>query len=424
MFLIFRRIMIKVHASWVIIWILLLQLATVTTCPLGCNCHRDNTNCRNASLTSVPANVTSNTTAIDISFNIISCLRNKDFVNLTHLKTIFLNNNNISQLEPYVFHQTKKLLLLYLNNNKIVEINDSLFQFLTNLKYLHLQDNRLRHIQPWLFKYNPDLLILDISGNNIINFEPNTFISNHILSWVNIKGNPLAMPVKWKTLLNSSLNVLDIEFCDAPRPSIRAFQNIPVLRMTGPKNKAVLSLHEFTSFQDILGLDVNEIMYLKLKLFRRLYSLSYGLIYNMTIGEDLNVVSLTGEDILCYCENQNLWFWCNEQSPTPCPKITTNSEKYKFLECDIQSYHVNDTLEDQHKSNISDKGRRNRAFWLFRHPVSWKTIRKTLLYASVPGCIIILVIGVYIVKRVRRQRDRKRTETSAVYSELNTSSSY
>jgi hypothetical protein len=413
--------MIKMRLSWVIISTLLLQLATVATCPLGCTCYRENTNCRNSSLSSVPANLTSNTAVIDISFNIISCLRNQDFVNLTHLKTIFLNNNVILQLEPYVFHKAKNLLHLYLNNNKIVDINISVFHFSENLRYLYLQNNRIRHIHPQLFEHNPYLLILDISGNHISKLEPNTFKSNHILSWVNVKGNPLTMSLEWHSLMNISFNVLDIEFCDASRPSLNAFQKIPVLKMMGPEHKAVMSLDDFTSFHDVLGLDMNEIMYLKLKLFHGLYSLSYGLIYNMTIGEDLNVVSLTGDNILCYCEHHDLWFWCYEQSLTPCPKIMTNSEKYKFLECDIQSYNVNATLQHVSGSKTSDEDRRNKLYWSFRQPVSWKTIRNTLLYASVPGCIIILVIVAHIVKRVQRDRDRKETGTSPVYSELNTS---
>jgi hypothetical protein len=412
--------MIKVPVNWAIFLALLLQFATVATCPLGCKCYRDSINCRNASLTLVPANVTNNTVMIDISFNIISILRNRDFVHLTHLKTIFLNNNDISQLEPYVFYQTKNLLHLYLNDNKIVDINFSVFQSSKNLRYLYLQNNRIRHIQPQLFKHNPDLLILDISGNCINKLEPNTFKSNHILSWVNVKGNPLTMPVKWKPLLNGSLNVLDIDFCAAPSPSVSAFQKIPIMKTITQKNETSLGLDDFTSFQDVLGLDMNEIMYLKLKLFHALYSLSYGLTYNMTVGEDLNVVSLTGDNILCYCKHQNLWFWCNKHSLTSCSNITTNSEKYKFLGCDIQSYNVNSTLKYMNESKTSDLGRRNKLYWSFHHSVSWKTIKHTLLSAAVPGCIVVLVIGAYIVKRLRRRRNRNETGTSPVYSEMKT----
>jgi hypothetical protein len=410
--------MMKVPVSWVAVGTLLLQLTTVATCPLGCTCHKENTNCSNSSLTSVPANVTNNTTVIDISFNIISTLSNQDFVNLKHLTTIFLNNNDILQLQPYVFYKNKNLLHLYLNNNKITEINVSVFQSLKKLRYLYLQNNRIRFIQPQLFEYNPDLLMLDISGNHINNLEPNTFQNNRVLSWVNVKGNPLSLPLKWDTLNNTFLNVLDIEFCDTPKPSLSAFQKIPVLKMIEPKHKAVVSLDEFTSFQDVLGLDVNEIMYLKLKLFRGLYSLSYGLIYNMTIGDDLNVITLTGDKILCYCKYLDLWFWCNEQSLTSCPNIIS-LEKYTFLECNNRNNNINFPLNDSNESKTSDKNTRNKLFWSVHHTVSWKTIRNVLLYASVPGCIIVLVIGAYIIKRIKRKRSTKETDTSPAYSQLN-----
>lgn len=404
-----------------IMTIILQQLAGVSPCPTSCSCHREYTNCRNSLLASVPANVTRNTTDIDISFNTISVLKNQDLAELPHLKVIFLNNNDISQLEPYVFHQTKKLLYLYLNNNKIVEINISLFQFSKKLRYLYLQNNAIRFIHSQLFEHNSNLVMLDISRNSIHKLEPYTFESNPILSWVNIRGNPLTFPLEWKTLCSDCFNVLDVEICGSSSTHVSVFQQVPSLKLMGIKHSTFLNLDEFTSLENVPGLNRNEIDYLKLKLFYRLYSLSYGSINKIQIGEDFNVVSMTEDTILCYCEYHGFWYWCNEQGQTTCRNITTKNEIYKLLECDVQRYNVTTAPDNKLKNMTSDRGRNMRIFGPFHRPVNWKTIRNTLLYASVPLCIIMLVIGVKIVKIVRRRRSRSETADPSIYLQLNTS---
>jgi hypothetical protein len=400
--------------SWIIIASLFLQMATAVPCPSICSCYGENVNCSHASVTSVPVDVMSNTTQFDASFNLIPILKNEDFVHTKHLKIIFLNNNNILRLEPYVFHQTEELLHLHLNDNKIIEINVIVFQFSKKLRYLHVQNNRIRYIHPQLFECNPDLVILDISGNQIQRLESNTFQCNPILSWVIVSGNPLTLPLEWKALFNGSLNVLDIEFCDDPNSSLNAFQMVPSLHLLRENYSSFVTLHDFISFENVLGLDVNEAEFLKLKLFQYLQSSVYASIYKMTIGEDLNVISLTGDAILCYCKYHNFWFWCNEQKPTMCPNFMTISEKNKFLECDAISAprHIAESV-------TSDSDGSDQRFWPFRRPVNWKNVRETLLYASIPGCIVVLVIATYIVKRIRKRRIRKQLRNSCVYSAVN-----
>lgn len=409
--------MIKMPPDQVMIATLLLQFFTASSCPPNCSCDTRNTNCSRISLTAVPATVDNDTTLINVSFNNISTLTNKDFDNLTHLESILLNNNDISHLEPHVFHRTKKLLRLNLNNNKIVEMNLNLLKSLNHLRHLYLQNNIIQHIHPKLFEYNPHLVLLDISGNRIHNFEPKTFQNNPILSWVNVRDNPLTLPLEWNTLFYNTFNVLDIEFCDSPNSTISAFQKIPSLSLVGKKYTTVLNLDEFTSFPKDFGLDLNEIAYLRTKQFCSLNRFSFESVSTMTIGEDLNVMSTTGDDILCYCRRHEYWFWCAEKPQTPCQNAVTKSEKYKILECNIDPQNIT-SAQKQAKENTSDMDKRGRLFGSYDRPINWKTIRNTLLYAAVPVCIIVLVIGVFVTKRVRLAR--KKTGSLPFYSEVNT----
>jgi Leucine-rich repeat (LRR) protein len=405
----------------VILAIVLVTPAGVSPCPTNCSCHRGYTNCRQASLTSLPTNVTNDTTVFDVSFNNISFVKNYDLVELPHLNLILLNNNKIFLLEPYIFHRTRRLHYLYLNNNRIVVINVSMFQFSKNLRYLYLQNNVIRYIHPQLFEHNPELVILDISGNNILKLQPNTFDSNPILSWVNIRDNPLALSLGWTTLFGDCFNVLDIEFCDSSNPSISAFQKIPSLESLGTEHSTALSLDEFTSLQNVPGLHSSEIEYLKFKMFHRLYSLSYGSINNMKIDEDFNVISMTGGNVLCYCEHYGFWYWCSEQSQTTCKGVKTKTEIYNFLGCYIQRYNATIVPGSKSGNKTSNRGRMKRLFGSFYRPVNWKTIRNTLLYASVPFIIIMLVIGVKIVKTVRKRRSKIESTNSSYYLQVNTS---
>jgi len=409
--------MIKIPPGQVMIATLLLQFIIVSPCPLNCSCYKANKNCSRISLTAVPVSVDINTTAIDMSFNNISTLTNKDFVNLTHLETVLLDNNDISSLEPYVFHQTKKLLHLSLNNNKIFVLNLNLLKSLKYLRHLYLQNNVIQYIHPKLFEHNIHLVLLDISGNHIQNFEPKTFQNNHILSWVNVRDNPLKLSLEMKTLFNNTFNILDIEFCYSTNSSINAFQKVPSVNLIGTKYTTVVNLDEFTSFQDALGLDPNEAAYLRMKLFSRLHRFSFESVHTLTIGDDLNVMSTTGEDILCYCEHYGFWFWCAEQPMTRCEKTVTDSEKYKILGCNIDTYNATSAQKEANE-NISDMNKSGRLFWPHHRPVDWKTIQNMLLQAAVPMIIIVLVIGAYIFRRARLARNE--TGSLSSYSAVKT----
>jgi hypothetical protein len=280
-----------------------------------------------------------------------------------------------------------------------------------------LQNNLIQNIHPKLFEHNPHLVLLDISGNHIQNFEPTTFQNNHILSWVNVRDNPLKLSLEMKTLFNNTFNILDIEICDSTNSSISAFQKVPSVNLIGTKYTTVVNLDEFTSFQDVLGLDLNEAAYLKMKLFCHLNRFSFESVHKMTIEDDLNVMSTTGEDILCYCQHYGFWFWCVEQPMTRCEKTVIKSEKYKILGCNVDTYNATSTQKEA-KENISDMNKRERLFWLHHHPLDWKIIQNTLLQAAVPMFIIVLVIGAYIFRRARLAR--KETVSLPSYSAVKT----
>ncbi|KAG8367642.1 hypothetical protein BUALT_Bualt16G0094200 [Buddleja alternifolia] len=106
--------------------------------------------------------------------------------NLTNLKQVLLQNNNISGHIPKELGYLPNLQTLDLSNNKLsAHIPDSL-GFLNHLQYLRLNNNTLSGAVPLSLASLPQLAFLDLSFNNLSGPVP-TFPTKTF----NILGNPL-----------------------------------------------------------------------------------------------------------------------------------------------------------------------------------------------------------------------------------------
>nr|2R9U_A Chain A, Variable lymphocyte receptor [Petromyzon marinus]2R9U_B Chain B, Variable lymphocyte receptor [Petromyzon marinus]2R9U_C Chain C, Variable lymphocyte receptor [Petromyzon marinus]2R9U_D Chain D, Variable lymphocyte receptor [Petromyzon marinus] len=91
-------------------------------CPSQCSCDQTLVNCQNIRLASVPAGIP------------------------TDKQRLWLNNNQITKLEPGVFDHLVNLQQLYFNSNKLTAIPTGVFDKLTQLTQLDLNDNHLKSI--------------------------------------------------------------------------------------------------------------------------------------------------------------------------------------------------------------------------------------------------------------------------------------
>lgn len=152
-------------------------------CPDECDCHyfRINwvTDCSDSNLTEVPYD------ELSLSVYILD-----------------LNGNNITTLKPFP--------------------ND------IKMRRLQIADNRLTRIEKEAFKGLEYLIDVDFSGNNISFVDPEAFLDARGLLNVELQENPLTK-VEGPFLVSSTLQYLDISFCNLSSINSQFFDNITSL---------------------------------------------------------------------------------------------------------------------------------------------------------------------------------------------------
>ncbi|CAG9859594.1 unnamed protein product [Phyllotreta striolata] len=149
---------------------------------------------------------------LDLSKNQIEYINLKDlksvkYLNLAHNKIniatvltininntveeLFLDRNNIKEIEPNAFIKYHKLKHLHLFRNKI-KLKSLSFNGLINLKKLYINSNCIKYLPKGVFKDLYNLTLLDLSQNNLTVLEFNdTFASLRHLEVLNLSKNSL-----------------------------------------------------------------------------------------------------------------------------------------------------------------------------------------------------------------------------------------
>ncbi|CRL08375.1 CLUMA_CG021286, isoform A [Clunio marinus] len=116
-------------------------------------------------------------------------IQRSDLENLTFLKVLSLNDNEINQLLADTFDDMTNLEYLSLSKNKIKELPDNVFRALTNLQGLYIDSNELSEISFKVLENNTMLKELALNNNQLeyINSE----IFGHLvnLEYVNLSSN-------------------------------------------------------------------------------------------------------------------------------------------------------------------------------------------------------------------------------------------
>lgn len=117
-----------------------------------------------------------------------------------NLENLYLNDNNITNIQKETFQNSRKLRRIYLNNNRLQNFQDNTFATLENL------------------------LILDISNNNIEAFPDNIFSGLLSIVELHVDNNPISLPTK-KCYSNKFLKSKVLKFDSGAKIKIYVCEN-------------------------------------------------------------------------------------------------------------------------------------------------------------------------------------------------------
>ncbi|XP_053670398.1 uncharacterized protein LOC128720726 [Anopheles nili] len=186
----------------------------------NCKCSwksgRRSADCTNQRLQVVPKELSSELQILDLSHNQIFELTSETFViaqqmnlqklylrynamhrvhrdafrNLTILIELDLANNNLTVIEPGVFHDLIKIRVIILNNNQLERIDSNLFQGLQYLTKVHMRSNRLVRIAQTSFVNVPNLSQIELDHNELKSLQKESFTGLDKLTSLSLTNNP------------------------------------------------------------------------------------------------------------------------------------------------------------------------------------------------------------------------------------------
>lgn len=135
------------------------------------------------------------------------------FKHFPNLKIINLSQNQIDFLDQFTFEDSRKdsLVELVLERNKISKLNSRIFgENLSSLKEINLNQNQIELIEDFTFEYLSSLEYLDLTRNNLNYLSRNTFAGLKNLKKLFLSYNPFKTFDSNTFMHVTNLNRLDI----------------------------------------------------------------------------------------------------------------------------------------------------------------------------------------------------------------------
>ena len=239
--------------------------------------------------------------ALHLTLNHITRIQASTFHSLHNLKQLFLDENLLQSIDPYLFEslvslQTldlahnsihilysdsfyglNNLTVLILSFNRLTHMESGTLQHLTNLRVLHLSWNELKYLHPATFRNLTSLVTLNLAGNRLLSIQSGLFDSLHNLKTLYLSDNNMEYlnATLFQNLTNLSRLYLDQNRLKYLHPA--TFRNLTGLIILNLKHNRLLSIQTglFEGLHNLkrLYLSNNSIEYLDATLFQNLTNL-------------------------------------------------------------------------------------------------------------------------------------------------------
>lgn len=124
-----------------------------------------------------------------LDLNELTEIEQYTFSSLENLEKLYLNENSIVHLHSYAFLGLRNLKVLFLKGNSLAFIDKTVFASLDSLSVLDLSSNKFTTLGPYLFQHLPSLTELSLDFCNIESISNTTFIANEKLTTLNLYDN-------------------------------------------------------------------------------------------------------------------------------------------------------------------------------------------------------------------------------------------
>ncbi|XP_077331590.1 leucine-rich repeat neuronal protein 1-like [Lithobates pipiens] len=195
-----------------------------------------------------------NLTELDLSQNHFQSIEDLSISNLSHLITLYLEENQLTELPDYCLKDLESLEELYINHNQINFIGPRAFSGLGKLLRLHLNANRLRVIDSRWFEDLPNLEILMIGENPVsalqnFNFQPLGKLHSLVLAGMELDHVPENAFYGLDYL--ESLSFFDNRLASVPKEALKPLKLLKFLDL----NKNPISRVQAGDFRDMPHLE-------------------------------------------------------------------------------------------------------------------------------------------------------------------------
>jgi len=352
-------------AFW--LWLVIVTVRVAMLCPEECECYTAGyyISCSSTSLTDLPLIQFTDVRAISLYNSNITLLEKNGFVSMTELKFLHILSCELRTIELGAFNGLTKILYLSIQGNNISELLKGTFDNMSNLYHLDLSDNKIEHLDRDVFSgfrgFNglTKLTWLSIQGNEISELIPGIFENMSNLEYLDLSYNRLehldsavfrglgafnGLTKLTKLLMRfneirvilagtfenmCSLEHLDLSLNNLVHLDSAVFSGLVKLKYVNLSLNRLQYLHPQTFSLDKGNCHINS---LSVETFSKVSAMeSLDLRHNNLKTVDINILRalpklyalyLYGNLLLCDCQLQEVWRWCEDRN------ITTGYESW------------------------------------------------------------------------------------------------
>uniref|UniRef100_A0A3Q4GFQ7 Toll-like receptor 13-like n=1 Tax=Neolamprologus brichardi TaxID=32507 RepID=A0A3Q4GFQ7_NEOBR len=177
----------------------------------------------------------SNLTELNLSFNNINSMADNALQSMTQLRSLILQNNELSEL-PVAVQRLTTLEVYDLSINDISELYCPYFWNLTSLTILDLSHNQISYVSECVFQNVNNLKILNLENNKIMSFIDTFKDKLQTLEFLNLRNIDIMNFIQGDFHSLSSLQYLyiDLDECDSvDEGGFEGLDNLQILYLLG-----------------------------------------------------------------------------------------------------------------------------------------------------------------------------------------------